>query len=123
MSIQIHFPKRIKYAKTNPLEDFYSKCMKQLCLCAERSGVSSTNLSGVQVWAFSVNKKDYVKLTELVRKHVKKQYPSLPFKKIKYNVGLIMLDIGPRVDNKVPENQVFVNEQEIYETRNDESKK
>lgn len=121
MIIQVDFPKRIKYAKTNPLEDFYSKCVKQLSLCTEISGVSDTSLARVQVWAFSVNKKNYAKLKLLVKKHVKKQYPYLAFKKIDLTVGMIMLDIGPRVDNKVPDNQVFVNQKELYENRNNEN--
>lgn len=111
----IQFPKRIKFAKINPLEDFYSKCLKTLCECQKVKGISSDSLAGVQVWAFSVNQKDYTKLNELVKKHVKKQYPELPFKKVKFNVGLIMLDIGPRVDNSVEIGKVKVNIDELYE--------
>lgn len=119
----VSFPKRLKYSKINPLEDFYSKCMKTLQECQAITGVIDSNLAGVQVWAFSINQKDYTKLTELVKKHVKKQYPELPFKKIKFNVGMIMLDIGPRVDNTVKIGKVKINLNELYENRNDEDKK
>lgn len=121
--VVIGFPKRLKYSKINPLEDFFSKCMKILEKCKTITGVTDTSLSGVQVWAFSINQKDYTKLTELVKKHVKKQYPELPLKKVKFNVGLIMLDIGPRVDNTVEIGKVKINLNELYENRNDEDKK
>lgn len=119
--VYISFPKRLRYSKVNPLEDFYSKCMKILKECHTITGVIDTSLSGVQVWAFSINQKDYLKLTELVKKHVKKQYPELNFKRVKFNVGLIMLDIGPRVDNTVTCGKVRINLGELYENRNDEN--
>jgi hypothetical protein len=114
MNSIIRFPQRLKYSKINPLEDFYSKCLISIN--------KDPNLSGVQVWAFSVNKKDYKKLTNLVKKHVKKQYPFLSYKEVKFNVGFIMLDIGPRVA-EIPEGFVEINKEELYETRNNESKK
>jgi hypothetical protein len=108
MDNTIPFPKRLKFSKVNPLVDFYSKCMSFLG--------KNLNDQKIQVWAFCVNNKDYKKLSNLVKKHVKKQYPYLPYKKINLTVGMTMLDIGPRVDNSVEEGFVKINQEELYET-------
>lgn len=120
----IDFPKRIRYSKINPLEDFYYKCLISLEIIKDSNKKNASNLKNleaVQVWAFSVNQKEYDKLKLLTTKYVKKQYPNLPHKKIKYVVGLILLDIGPRVDNKIEKGQVHVNRGELYENRNNEN--
>lgn len=116
--VVINFPKRLKYSKINPLEDFYSKCLKNLQKYSTIKEVTSLELLNIQVWAFSVNGQDYKRLRDLVRKHVKKQYPDLPIKKLFFNTELIMLDIGPRVDNSIKSGEVKVNLENLYENRN-----
>jgi hypothetical protein len=110
MNSIINFPKRLKYSKINPLEDFYSKCLIALN--------KSSDLTDVQVWAFTVNPKDYKKLKDLVKKYVKKQYSFLPYKKIKFTVELIMLDIGPRVNKVIHEGFVEIDKEKLYEIGN-----
>jgi hypothetical protein len=116
----INFPKRLKCSKSNPLEDFYSKCMKTLRDYKLVTGVIDTSLKRVQVWAFSVCREDYKKLTKTVTKYLKTEYPELSLKKIQFNVGLIMLDIGPRIDNTVELGKVKIKLENLYENRNNE---
>ena len=102
----ITFPKRIKYAKENPLVDFYKKCMK--------AAFNNPDVTGVQVWAFEVNPKDYKKLEKLLKTHIKKIYPNLPYKKAKFEKGMILLDIGPRISRDVEPGLVRINIRELY---------
>lgn len=107
MKVHIQLPKRLKYSKVNPLEDFYRKCLK--------SANIDYDLKKIQVWAFSVNKKEFKKLETLVTKHVVKNYPYLVYKKRKVTVGMIMLDIGPRIKETVPDGQVEIEPEELFE--------
>jgi hypothetical protein len=102
----INFPTRIKYAKENPVVDFYKKCMKM--------GFEKNDLTGVQVWAFEVNAKDYKKLANLLKTHIKKSYPDLPYKKLRFEKELILLDIGPRICKDVEQGLVRINLGELY---------
>lgn len=102
----IQFPTRIKYAKENPVVDFYKKCMKK--------AFDSTDISNVQVWAFEVNQKDYKKLDKLLKIHIKKLFPDLPYKKLQFEKSMILLDIGPRVSSDVQIGLVRVNLEELY---------
>ena len=110
MNVQIPFPKRIKFSKMHPLVDFYSKCMKE--------AFDSEAIDKVQVWAFSINPKDNRKLSELLKKHIKKNYPYLPYKKIDITLRMELLNIGPRVDKKVQQGQVLINTDELYANEN-----
>jgi hypothetical protein len=102
----VEFPKRIKYAKENPVVDFYKKCMKK--------AFDNPEIANVQVWAFEVNQKDYKKLEALLKKHIKRMYPSLPYKKLQLEKSLILLDIGPRVSKDVVPGLVRINLGELY---------
>lgn len=102
----VQFPKRLKLSKENPIIDFYKKCMQQIN--------NTSNLDNVNVTAFTVNPKDYKKLNQALKKHMRKNYPTLPEKKIKFEMGMFMLDIGPRVNSTAPEGSVLVNEEELY---------
>jgi hypothetical protein len=102
----IKFPNRLKCSKENPIVDFYKKCMIQ---------VNGTDrVDNVQVTAFTVNPKDYKKLNELLKKHYKKNYPFLKANKLKFEIGMVMLDIGPRVNKSIAEGFVLVEEDELY---------
>lgn len=101
----IKFPSRIKYAKENPIVNFFEKCMKT---------AFNDGIDGVDVTAFSVNIKDYSKLKKLLHKHLKINYPNLSYKKRSFEVGLILLDIGPRVDKNVKVGTVEINESVVY---------
>lgn len=103
----IKFPKRIKYAKEHPLYDFYRKCLRAI-------DKQSEDLSGVQVWAFSINPKDEKILKDLLKKHIKKNYTHIPYKKLNYTIALETLNIGPRLDKKVEVGTVSINLTEIY---------
>lgn len=102
----IKFPKRIKSAKKNPIIDFYEKCLLEL--------TSSSNLDNVQVTAFTVNPKDYTKLKKLLKIYIKKNYPLLNARKISFEIGMVMLDIGPRVSKTVQEGNVSVDKDCLY---------
>lgn len=102
----INFPSRIKYAKENPLVDFYQKCM--------RKAFNNSDVTGVQVWAFEVNQKDYKKLEKLLKTHIQRIYPDLPYKKLRLEKSLILLDIGPRVCKDVEIGLVRINIEELY---------
>ena len=106
MIIYVEFPKRIKYAKENPLIDFYKKCMKK--------AFSNPDVSNVQVWAFEVNQKDYKKLELLLKNHIKRKYPYLPHKKLQFEKSMILLDIGPRVSRDIEPGLVGINIRELY---------
>ena len=100
------FPKRIKYAKDNPIVDFYKKCMKV--------AFDNPDVTGVQVWAFEINPKDYKKLEKLLKIHIQKTFPDLPYKKLQFEKSLILLDIGPRICKNVVEGLVRINMEELY---------
>lgn len=102
----IKFPTRIRYTKENPVVDFYKKCM--------RSAFNSSDVSGVQVWSFEVNSIDYKKLENLLKKHIKKTFPELPYRKLKLEKSMILLDIGPRICNDVASGFVRINLMELY---------
>lgn len=102
----INFPSRLKYAKENPIVDFYKKCMKV--------AFEKNDIANVRVWAFEVNQKDYKKLSNLLKIHIKKLYPFLPYKKSNVERGLILLDIGPRVSKDVEPGVVRINIEELY---------
>jgi len=103
---KIKFPKRIKYAKDHPLHDFYHKCMKSI----GKSG----DITGVQVWAFSINPKDEKILRDLLKKHIKKNYPNIPYRKVAFTIGMEILDIGPRLDSKVEIGTVEIDLTKVY---------
>lgn len=109
----IKFPTRLKFSKENPIIDFYKKCMIQIN--------GSKEVDNVQVVAFTVNPRDYNKLKNTLKKHIKKNYPMLKGRKVKFEIGMVMLDIGPRINKNVEEGQVLVDEGELY--GNFESKK
>jgi hypothetical protein len=102
----INFPTRLKYSKENPIVNFYEKCMKS----AFNKGIDA-----VDVTAFCINVKDYSKLKKLLDKHLKINYPNLSFKKRKFEVGLILLDIGPRVSKKIDPGSVEIDEEKLYD--------
>jgi len=102
----INFPKRLKFSKENPITDFYKKCIFQIN--------NTTYVDNIQVIAFTVNPKDYKKLCNILKKHIKKNYPILNSIKIKFEVDMFMLDLGPRVNKKIQEGTVLVNEEELY---------
>jgi hypothetical protein len=102
----VKFPSRLKFSKKNPLVDFYEKCLT--------SANYQLDLTNVQVWAFSVSKKDYKTLENLVKKHVKKNYPYLPYKKIQLTVGMTMLDFGPRLAKDVEDGIVRIEEEQLF---------
>jgi hypothetical protein len=102
----INFPKRIKYAKDHPLYDFYSKCMKLLG--------NSGDITGVQVWAFSIHPKDEKILKDLLKKHIKKNYPYIPYTKLAITIGMEILNLGPRLDKKVERGTVEIDLAKIY---------
>lgn len=102
----IKFPKRLKSAKKNPLEDFYEKCLVDL--------KKSIDLNKVQVTAFTINPTDYKKLENLLKIHIKKNYPYLKSKRISFEIGMIMLNIGPRVSKKIEIGKVLVDEENLY---------
>jgi hypothetical protein len=102
----IEFPKRIKYAKENPVVNFYKKCMKK--------AFNNPDVTNVQVWAFEVNGSDYKKLQKLLKIHLQKNYPNLPYKKLEFEKSLILLDIGPRVCKDVTRGFVRINIGELY---------
>jgi ubiquitin-protein ligase len=102
----IKFPKRLKSAKKNPLEDFYEKCLVSL--------KKSQDLNKVQVTAFTVNPSDYKKLENLLKIHIKKNYPYLNSKRILFEAGMIMLNIGPRISKNIEAGTVLVDEDNIY---------
>lgn len=106
MSLFIEIPKTFKYSKTNPLEDFYSKCLLRLN--------KNTELNGIQVIAFSVNLKDYKKLTKALVNYLKNNQPFLSYKKLNFTAKFTMVDMGPRVDNTVPNGFVRVNLEKLY---------
>lgn len=105
-SMVIKFPNRLRFSKENPIVDFYKKCMVQIN--------GSKEIDNVQVVAFTVNPRDYNKLKNTLKKHIKKNYPMLKGAKVKFEVGMVMLDIGPRVNKTVTEGFVLVNEEELY---------
>jgi hypothetical protein len=102
----IQFPKRIKYAKENPIVDFYKKCMKK--------AFGNSGIDNVQVWAFEVCRKDYKKLEHLLKSYIKKNYPLLPYKQLMFEKSMILLDIGPRISREVQEGTVRINKKELY---------
>ncbi len=104
--MMIKFPKRLRSAKKNPLEDFYEKCLLEL--------KKSTELNKIQVTAFTVNPKDYKKLETLLKIHIKKNYPYLKSKRISFEIGMIMLNIGPRVSRNIEIGKVLVDEENLY---------
>lgn len=103
--MNIKFPKRLRYKRYNPIVDFYEKCMKI---------AFNLGIDGVDVTAFSVNIKDYKKLKKLLNEHIKINYPKLPYKKRQFEVGMTLLDIGPRIDNKIEEGMVFIHKENLY---------
>lgn len=102
----IKFPKRLKFSKENPIIDFYKKCMIQID--------NTEAIDDVQVTAFTVNPKDYTKLNKILKKHYAKNYPFLKARKLKFEIGMVMLDIGPRVNKLVTEGYVLVDEEDLY---------
>lgn len=102
----IKFPKRLKFSKENPIVDFYKKCMLQI--------TGKSMVDNVDVTAFTVNPKDYKKLNQALKKHLQKNYPFLSVKKIKFEIDMTMLDIGPRVHKLASEGFVLVEEDRIY---------
>ncbi len=103
----IAFPKRIKYAKDNPIIDFYKKCMK--------SAFDRDSINGVNVCAFSVNPTDYKKLKNLLKKHTKKKYPYLKGNVLKIEVNMYLLDLGPVEDSKIKKGSVNIKVMELYD--------
>lgn len=106
LKFTINFPTRLKYAKENPLLHFYKKCML--------SAYNTDRLDNIQVTAFTVNPKDYKKLKTLLEKHVKASYHFLSYRKRIFEVGMLLLDIGPRVSNEVKQGTVEIDQQELY---------
>lgn len=108
----ISFPTRLKYSKVNPLEDFYLKSIKAAAIDME--------LINIKVWAFSVNPKDYSKLKQKLKKHIKIQHPKTTYRALKITLGMTLLDIGPRVSNKVSPGSVEIDVEELL--RDDKNK-
>ena len=102
----IAFPKRLKYVKINPLVDFYTKCMK--------SAYNSNNLDNLNVTAFIINPKDYIKLKNLVNDYIHKNYPDLSFRRKAFEASMMLLDIGPRVSKNVQQGTVIITEDTLY---------
>lgn len=102
----IQFPKRLKFSKENPIVDFYKKCMLQIN--------DTSVVDNVNVTAFTVNPQDYKKLNEILKKHIKKCFPFLTPTKLKFEMGMVMLDIGPRVSKDVKIGTVLVDKEELY---------
>lgn len=103
----IFFPKRIKYAKENPVIDFYRKCMK--------SAFDTELLNGVNVCAFTIHPSDYKKLKKLLEKHIKRNYPYLEKGLLRLEVEMYMLDLGPVEDKSRTRGTVSINEKELYD--------
>ena len=79
-----------------------------------KKAFDSSDIAGVQVWAFEVNQKDYKKLEKLLKIHIKKLFPDLPYKKLQLEKSMILLDIGPRVSSDVQAGFVRMNLEELY---------
>jgi hypothetical protein len=79
-----------------------------------KKAFDNPEIANVQVWAFQVNQKDYKKLEQLLKKHIQKLYPKLPYKKLQFEKSMILLDIGPRVCKDVEVGLVRINIDELY---------
>ena len=102
----IKFPTRLTTIK-NPIIDFYEKCIFQV------NETKSINL--LNVTAFTVNPQDYKVLEKKLENHIKKLEPRLPLKKLKFEVGMIMLNYGPRVLKTVQKKTVVVDMENLYD--------
>ena len=71
-------------------------------------------VDNVQVIAFTVNPKDYKKLNQSLKKHILKNCPLLKPSKVKFEIGMILLDLGPRINKNIEEGFVLVSEKELY---------
>jgi hypothetical protein len=103
--VKIEFPKRIKYSKDNPVIDFYKKVVKK--------AFEHDNLDGLNVTAVCIHPKDYSKLKELLTKHVKKNF-KIPYIKIQFEVGMFLLDLGPRTSKLIKQGTVEIDEDNLY---------
>lgn len=111
--IKVSFPKRIKFSKDNPVIDFYKKTVK--------TAFNHDNLTDMDVTAFCINPKDYSKLKNLLTKHVKKNF-NLKTTKIQFEVGMFLLDLGPRTSKEVEEGFVEIDEVNLYGRNTKDSK-
>lgn len=102
----LKFPTRLKIKTENPIIDFYSKCLKSLG--------KSTNIKGLDVTKFTVNPKDYKKLSTFTFQHFKNTYPFLTKKRIKTEVSFFLLQFGPCEKETVPEGSVLVDLKNLY---------
>lgn len=106
MIIHTPFPKRLRSVTKNPVIDFYCKCMKQV--------FDSEDLDTINVCAFTINEKDYSKLKKLLKKYCKKNYPYLTYKRLIFEVNMILLDIGPRVNSRVNHGFVEIDKEILH---------
>ena len=102
----ISFPTRLKIKTGNPIIDFYSKCLKSL----NKPDV----LKGFDVTKVYVNPKDYKKLEQSLRLHIKHTEKRLPKKRVDYQVSMFLLQFGPVEKNSVPTGIVYINTKDLY---------
>jgi hypothetical protein len=102
----IKFPTRLKIKTGNPVLDFYSKCLKSLG--------KPIIMKGLDVTKFTVNQKDYKKLSRFVFQHFKNTYPFLAKKRVDAEVSWFLLQYGPCERETVPEGSVLVDLRNLY---------
>jgi hypothetical protein len=105
----IKFPTRIKWSSEEPYESFYKKCLKSLKISLKKS-------DKICVDAFAINPKDQSKLSDLVMKSFKKQYPRVSKKKLETSASLHTLGFAPVWSDDVEEGFVRIDMDNIWKS-------
>jgi hypothetical protein len=102
----IKFPTRLKIKTDNPIIDFYRKCLKSLG--------KSEDLKNLDVTKFTVNPKDYKRLSQFLSKNIKHTYTGITNKRLSIETGFFLLQFGPCERETVPEGSVLIDLNNLY---------
>lgn len=108
MTVTTKFPKRLKYTKDNPYQDFYLKCIKS-------ANIDYKEGTKIRVESFKINPSDREFLKKYVLKHLHIQNPWLSEKELESGFAWLDLDIGPSLSSQVKIGTVQINTDELYE--------
>jgi hypothetical protein len=112
MIITVKLPKRLKWKKESPYQDFY---MKAINAAIKSKKLTYTKGTKVQVVAFTINPKDLPILSKFVMKHLKSFNPYSSHKNLLWNVQWTNLDLGPCLSNKVKVGSIQIDTDKLYE--------
>jgi hypothetical protein len=102
----IKFPTRLKIKTGNPVIDFYRKCLKSLG--------KSDDLKNLDVTKFTVNPKDYKKLSQFLSKNIRHTYTGITNKRVNIEISMFLLQFGPCEREAVPEGSVLIDLKNLY---------